>query len=185
MTMYQHLDASTNYPERTKGLKGAAFGMPLSEGNIRKARGYVASLLDADTDIATPKTFRLVTPAASATPTANYKVFLRNIRVTAGASGVTIEVLEAPTVNAAGTAVARICKDRITASTAQCTAFEDTTTTADGTIVYNGRIPAAGGEHVFGGMVLKQGVSYIVRVTAIADNTVASASIEWDEEPDA
>jgi len=34
-------------------------------------------------------------------------------------------------------------------------------------------------------MVLKQGASYIVRVTAIADNTVASASIEWDEEPDA
>lgn len=185
MTMHQNQNALTGYPDRNKGLRGANFEMPLAEGNVRTAKGFIASLLDADTDIATPKTFRIKTPAASTTPTSNIKVFLRGVRVTAGASGVTIELLEAPTVNAAGTAVARICKDRITAGTATVTAFEDTTTTADGTIVYNGRIPAAGGEHVFGGMVLKQDTHYIVRLTAIADNTVCSASIEWDEEADA
>ncbi len=125
---------------------------------------------DTDVDIAVPKLWRLTTPA-------NTKAVLRfEVR---GTGSFTLEVLENPTVSAAGTGLTAINRNRQSDALPTVTAFADTTISADGTVAMTLR----SGSVFFGKpLVLKADEDYVFRATVDADNTELVFAAEWSEE---
>ena len=151
---------------------------------IHEGDHYTAISYDADTDIATPKRWSLVAPD---TTVRCHVVF----EVEVGVSGGVIEFSESPSVLAAGTAITAYNNDRNSANTATMLVNQDTTTQApnnDGTILTSETVGSAGAQAKFGGTtnnryewILKQATTYIVKLTATANNTVSTIRVRWYE----
>ena len=143
---------------------------------------YFCSASDASVAIAAPKTWRITTPNTSTRIHLTFHVVATD--------GGLVELLENPTLNAAGSALNEYNNDRNSSNTATATCFEDTTTLADGTVLLSEYIgndtnPA----NAEGGildrhqeLILKQNEDYIVRFTPFNNNTEASILMEWYEE---
>lgn len=146
---------------------------------VHKGDMYIISDIDADVDTASPKYWRITAP--NTTKRIHVKIAV------ATDTGGLIEVYENPTVNAAGTGLTAVNADRNSSNTATATAFKDTTTTGDGTLIEVSRI-GAGREKKFGGVarqfsefILKQNEDYIIKCTPDSDNAKISINLNWYE----
>jgi hypothetical protein len=148
---------------------------------IHEGDAYSAQIYDADTDIATPKTFRVQAP--------NTTKRLHCVwSMSCGASGGLWELYEGPTVNAAGSAVTPVNRSRNSTNTATGAVFQDDTYSALGTLIWAEFVGANGAVFKAGGnarsdseFILKQNTAYLMRFTATVDNTICTIRADWYE----
>ena len=153
----------------------------LAHHKIHEGKFFTFVVIDTDVDIAGPKYVRITAP-----DTTTRIHFTGQVYVTASSL---IELYENPTLDAPGDALTIYNNERNSATNATATAFEDTTTTNDGTRIDAGRAGGAarpnfriGGETARRNeWVLKQGEDYLIKVTPDADNTEVVISITWYE----
>ena len=150
---------------------------------IHEGNHYTSSVYDTTVDIASPKYFRLTVPAA---------VYPHVIFAVSGDSGFVIQFYEDPTLDAVGSAVARINNNRSSVNTANVTVFEDSTTQApnnDGTLLWSG-IAGSGGNPTQSNsgqsgarqeFILSPSEDYLIKVTALANGTMINIQAEWYE----
>lgn len=157
-------------------------GISLPHHKVHEGIHYSFSDVDTDVDISGPKYWRLTTPD-------NDIEFHITIGIAASA-GVTVELFENPTISGAGTALSIYNNDRRSGNTTTATAFYDSTTSADGTLIYTTKVGSAGPGVVqrIGGntrneaeWILKHNEDYLVKVTADADNTEVILNVEFYE----
>lgn len=135
---------------------------------------------DTDVDIASPKYWMLRTPAGSPV----------HMAITVNASGgVLAEFFENPTITGDGTPVTPVAFNRQASEATTVLFFKDTTVSGDGTLLSAKRTGGAGvGPTKFGGearpgseFVLAANQDYIMKVTAVADNTQVGIEAEFYE----
>lgn len=148
---------------------GAMVLLPIEEHMNNHGFLFSVTDQDVDVDIATPKLWRVATPAAG-------EIHLR-IQITASAA-VVIQVSENPTVSTAGTGLTELNRNRRSDKTTEVTTFKDTTVSGDGTVleVRRGGTPFLG---KFEKIITKISEDYLIKVTAVADNTVVEFNAVW------
>ena len=159
----------------------AKINIDLAHHQIHEGKFFTFVVIDTDVDIAGPKYVRITAPN-----TTTRIHFTGQVYVTASSL---IELYENPTLDSPGDALTTYNNERNSATNATATAFEDTTTTNDGTRIDAGRAGGAarpnfriGGETARRNeWVLKQGEDYLIKVTPDADNTEVVISITWYE----
>lgn len=159
----------------------AKIGIDVTHHHIHDGDHYTFVVIDTDVDIAAPKYIRITPPN-----TTTRIHFTGQVYVTASSL---IELFENPTINAAGSVVTIYNNDRNSVNSATATAFEDTTTTNDGTRIDAGRAGGSarpnfriGGETARRNeWILKQNEDYLIKITPDADNTEVVISITWYE----
>jgi uncharacterized membrane protein (UPF0182 family) len=150
---------------------------------IHAGNAFSAVISDGSVDIASPKYVRITAPNSTKRVHLHYEV-------TADA-GYTMELYENPTLNAAGTAVAIINKDRNSSKTSDVTVTQDATTQApnnDGTLLESHIggssgffSQTAGSSESRRELVLKQGEDYIIKITVTGNGTAVTIGLSWYE----
>jgi len=141
-----------------------------SHHKIHKGEHFFSTVSDTDVDTLAPKYIRITTPNT----TAWAHLLLRYTSTGAGLW----EFFENPTLTGAGTAVT-IFNNRNSAGTPSVTAFQDTTVSADGTLLWSDRTGTngvgltrnSGSSGREDELMLKQNEDYILKFTPDADNT--------------
>jgi len=152
--------------------------------HIHDGMHFGAVSIDTDVDIATPKLWSVIAPN-----TTTRIHFIGQIDATK--SG-TVEFFESPTVTGAGTAVVAGNNDRNSDTVAELLVKEDTTVSANGTLIAGGVIGSDSTSAVGGSggvlernreLILLQGATYLLKFTAANDNTRVSLDLAWYEVP--
>ena len=151
--------------------------MEIEHVEIHEGEHFFVS--DIDTDIDTTKYWRITAADHPDVPHFIFTVSLKNAGL--------VQFYENPAIDAAGTALPSFNNHRNVADTAGATAFKDTTTTSDGTLLLSIRL-AAGDLGKSGGIIernneiiLKQNEDYIIKVTTDAINNEGTLLMEWYE----
>lgn len=161
-------------------ITGAQKTIGTVHAEIHEGDHYTTSVVDPDVDIIAPKYVRITTPDTAA-----------RIHLTAtvtGSGGFIAELYENATVSVAGSALAELNNDRNSGNTAVATLFEDDTIGADGTLLQIGRGGSTRGVRIAGESntrrewILKQNEDYVIKVTAVGDNTEIEVVVTWYEE---
>lgn len=147
---------------------------------IHQGYSFHVGDLTLDVDIASPKTYLIITPDTSARA---HIVF-----VVESEPGVKYQLFEDTTVTANGTALSLINYKRDSSTTPVLQIFKDPTVTADGTqiFIWQSGTTTAGGK--VGGniahedeFILKQNAKYEVKITPLSNNTVVFIHYNWYE----
>jgi hypothetical protein len=164
----------------SSGRKGFLPIVPFSVHMINTERHYHCGDYDGDVDIGT-KDWLIRAPVSGLVH------FL--FEITASKNGL-IEFFEAPTTTANGTGITSFNNDRNSSNTATLLAFKDPTVTGTGTLMASfvvgsdGATPNGdrGGENdIRKHFILKQSEDYLVRFTALTDDTRVSLELEFWE----
>jgi hypothetical protein len=149
----------------------------MSWGEHSASHGAVHAISDvaASVAIVTPKRWRFKAPDDESQPYLRFRV--------SGSNAIVVEIFEAPTLTANGTALAVRNLNRNEADRAVVEAAYDMTASADGTRVGVARAPANVGVVGPGfamecGMVLKRNTHYQLKVTVTVDATALSLDAE-------
>ncbi len=155
--------------------------MEVAHHKVHEGDHYSVSDVDADVDIVGPKYWRITTPDSAIEFHVTFGI--------AASAGVTVELYEDPTISGAGTAITIYNNNRLATNlnTTTATAYYDTTTSADGTLIFTTKVGSAGPGVIqrIGGntrnaaeWILKQNEDYLIKVTADADTT----EVVWNAE---
>lgn len=154
---------------------------------IHAGKHWFLSDYDSDQDAGVPKYWRLTVADSTIR---NHVLF--NFQAS---NYVVIEIYENPTLDAAGTALTFRNNNRNLSTTpTSLTAYYDTTTTVDGTLIYSAIIGSdsgtgSSGDHVGGihsrefEFILKNNEDYIIKVTPGFDNTDLVFELSLYERP--
>lgn len=148
---------------------------------IHEGDHFFVNNYDSDVDTATPKYYRLTTPDTTK---------WGHLVLSYSSTGAGLwEFFENPTLNAVGTALTAFNNNRNSSNTAGITAFQDTTTTSDGTLLWTDKTGADG----IGGtksastsgremeLILKQNEDYILKFTPDANDAKVVVQLSWYE----
>ena len=148
---------------------------------IHEGNSYTVNVYDGDVDIVAPKYMSFTAPD---TATRCHIVF-----ASSSDNGFLMQLYSEPTINAAGNAVASFNRNRNSVNAASLLVKEDCTTTNDGTLMiaeFSGgstAVPSrgAGSTQTRDEWILKQGKTYLTKLTAIVDNSRVNISATWYE----
>lgn len=141
---------------------------------------FVAPVYDVDVDVPAPKYVSVVAPDTSV------RIALR--AEIAGSAAFFWEFYEAPPINAAGALVTIHNSDRNSLTASTVVVRQDCTTQApnnDGTLLisgYSGGDKQGGTSGISEEWILKQGETYIFKITAIANDLLVAINPMWIEE---
>lgn len=156
--------------DKVADVVGGALSMGTgSIGNPVTGDGWILTDYLADLDIGTPRV--LIVRAGSNTDIG------AAIAVTASAA-VKLDVYEGPSYSVMGTALTPRNTNRNATTTPHVQVTHTPTVASDGTLLLS-TISASIADSSF---VLKAGTAYLIRVTAIADNTVASIVLRFRDD---
>lgn len=152
---------------------------------INSGKRFMCQDYDSDVDIAAPKYWHIKTPD---TATRCHLTFV----LRASGPGV-LEMLEAPTTSADGTALTAYNKDRNCATAATMGVYKDPTVSADGSVRTSVNvIGSMVGATPLGGSggncekenkdILGQNAQILIKFTPFVDDTHVSCCFEWTEE---
>jgi hypothetical protein len=140
----------------------------LAEASMAASCAYVVTDRLADLDIFTPRVLLLCTGTST-------KAVL-GVRVTASAA-VVVDLYEGPTYSARGTALVGYNTDRNSGATMELLASHTPSTSADGTLIRSEVTTATRSQSSVAdagfAFVLKSSTGYLLRVTAVSDDTKA------------
>lgn len=165
---------------------GAALTITTPHRAIHAGDHYTASDVALDVDIATPKYWHVKVPAQSSSSGAECAELEYHATLGIQASaGVLVEVFKDADVSADGTPVPFCNNNDNLPDETMMEAFADPTVSDDGerigvTVVGGGANPASaapGSERADAERVMKFGSSYLVKVTAIIDDTLVSFAV--------
>ena len=177
-----HLTGTYTYQSpRLDAITHTLIVMDFVHHEIHDGTYFFCSDYDSDVDTGAPKYYRFTTPN-----TTTWGHF--NCKYSSSGAG-TWQFYENPTLNAAGTAWSTFNANRNSATTAAITAFYDTTTTSDGTLLWTDRTGADGGGLTRSSgngsreeeLMLKQNEDYILKFTPDADNAKVIVNCSWYE----
>jgi hypothetical protein len=178
--VYQTSDTTYQSPKLDVATH-ALLMMDQAHHEIHAGDHFFVSLYDADVDTGGPKYLRLTTPNTT-------KWAHLVLRFTSSGAGLW-QLYENPTLNATGTAVTIFNSNRNSSTAATVTAFEDTTTTSDGTLLFSditgangiGGTQSSGTSGREAELILKQNEDYVLKFTPDADNAKVVILLEWYE----
>jgi hypothetical protein len=172
---------------RMDSLSNALITIGQPHHEIHEGGGFVVSDVDLDIDTASPKYWRILTPAGD-----KHGHFTAAIWV--DKAGL-VEMFEGPTEQGSpvpGTTVTAIDRNRVTANSSTILVKKDPDVAADGTLINQARLGTTGNPATIQGggaetrqeFVLNESTSYIIKFTPDANTTAAWIVFDWYEHTD-
>lgn len=167
----------TYEPNTHDGLTGALITIDYPHHEVHDGSFYICSDISGSVS---SKIWRITTP--NTTMRAHFTLMVSSDQA------ITLGFYENPTLNAAGTQLTAYNADRNSANTATVTAFKDTTTTSDGTLLFttvtgssNAKSQVGGAARAGSEYILKQNEDYLIKCT-LANAGYVSIILDWYEE---